>query len=195
MSAAGAGTNAIRGSISFPVLVRRADALTSEWITSTTLPERGQNALEGGYVVIDDVFGVVDHNTANEATARVPTLVQMNYSRWQGAGDYGDNSFASADTFGTAQSLFIENNLSLVSVVVRTMCLRRYERRGRTICVPIQYGCQYVGNGSLLSARHGVERQASRAAPSGSLLQHRRDRSLGMRLDRRIKRWSRVLFQ
>ena len=31
-----------------------------------------ENALAGGYVVIDDVFGVVDHNTANEAAAASP---------------------------------------------------------------------------------------------------------------------------
>lgn len=64
-----------------------------------------------GMVTIGNVFGVVDHNTANEATAASPPLVQVSYSTWQGVGDYGDNSFASPDTFGTAQSMFIENNM------------------------------------------------------------------------------------
>jgi hypothetical protein len=69
-------------------------------------------ALAGsGMVTVGNVFGVVDHNTANEATAASPPLVQVNYNSWQGVGDYGDNSFASADTFGTAQSMFIENNM------------------------------------------------------------------------------------
>ena len=71
-----------------------------------------ENPLGGtGMVQIANVFGVIDHNTANEATSASPPLVQVNYPSWQGIGDSGDNSFASADTFGTAQSMFIENNM------------------------------------------------------------------------------------
>lgn len=67
-------------------------------------------ALDGGMVTIGNVFGVVDHNTSNEATSGSPALVMVNYPSWQGVGDNGNNSFASADTFGTAQAMFIENN-------------------------------------------------------------------------------------
>jgi len=68
--------------------------------------------LSGGYVVINNIFGVVDHTTTSEAsTGAAPSpLVQVNYASWRGVGDFGDNSFASADTFGTAQTIFIENN-------------------------------------------------------------------------------------
>jgi hypothetical protein len=69
-----------------------------------------EHAMAGGFVIVDNVFGVVDHNTASEATAGSPALVQVNYTTWQGVGDYGDNSFASADTFGTSQTMYIENN-------------------------------------------------------------------------------------
>jgi hypothetical protein len=36
--------------------------------------------------------------------------VTVNYGSWQGVGQYGDNSMASQDTFGTAQQIYIENN-------------------------------------------------------------------------------------
>lgn len=61
------------------------------------------------YTMIDDVFGVVDHNSVSE-TGAVIFLTQVNYSRWKGVGAYGDNSFASADTFGSAQAMYMENN-------------------------------------------------------------------------------------
>jgi hypothetical protein len=68
------------------------------------------NALDGGMVAVDNVFGVVDHNSASESPQSATFLVQISFDAWQGVGTYGDNSFASADTFGTAQSMYIENN-------------------------------------------------------------------------------------
>lgn len=70
----------------------------------------------GGYIVYDGVFGVADHNTASETApfpggGAGPPLVEANNSAWQGVGNYGDNSFATADTFGTAQQFYIENNV------------------------------------------------------------------------------------
>lgn len=67
-------------------------------------------ALAGGGFAFDNVFGVVDHNSMSESPSGAEFLTQDNFDAWQGVGAYGDNSFASADTFGTAQSLFIENN-------------------------------------------------------------------------------------
>ena len=69
--------------------------------------------LDGGFIVVDNVFGVADHNYAQSispVSVTPPPLVQISFSGWQGVGSYGDNSFASADTFGTAQSFYIENN-------------------------------------------------------------------------------------
>ena len=70
---------------------------------------------DGGFVVTDNVFGVVDHTTSSFSNAAGlggagPPLVEVNQSAWQGVGGLGDNSFASADTMGTAQALYIENN-------------------------------------------------------------------------------------
>jgi hypothetical protein len=67
-------------------------------------------ALDGGMIAEDNVFGVADHNSATEATSSVMFLVQVANSAWQGVGSYGDNSFASADTLGTVQAFYIENN-------------------------------------------------------------------------------------
>jgi hypothetical protein len=66
-------------------------------------------ALAGGFVLVDNVFGVVDHNTASESSG-TEFLVQISFDAWQGVGAYGDNSFASPDTFGTAQAMYMENN-------------------------------------------------------------------------------------
>jgi hypothetical protein len=83
----------------------RADNLTfsSSWDPIT---------LDGGFILVDNVFGVADHNYAQAITPTggAPPLTQISFSSWQGVGSFGDNSFASADTFGTAQTFYIENN-------------------------------------------------------------------------------------
>lgn len=67
-------------------------------------------AVDGGLIAEDNVFGVADHLSATENPSDVPFLVQVANDAWQGVGSYGDNSFASPDTFGTAQEFYIENN-------------------------------------------------------------------------------------
>jgi len=70
-----------------------------------------EGPLEACLIVTDNVFGVADHNTSTETSAGgSPCLVDVNYSGWQGVGQWGDNSFGSADTFGTNQTFYIENN-------------------------------------------------------------------------------------
>jgi hypothetical protein len=70
-----------------------------------------ESVLTYSFITTDDVFGVIDHTTENEASsAGAPPLVTVNYGSWEGVGEYGDNSMASADTFGSAQELYIENN-------------------------------------------------------------------------------------
>jgi hypothetical protein len=64
---------------------------------------------DASMINMDDMFGVVDHNTLT-ATSGYMVLVNVNHSAWQGLGAYGDNSWASPDTFGTAQALYVENN-------------------------------------------------------------------------------------
>jgi hypothetical protein len=68
------------------------------------------SALDGGGFAVDNVFGVADHNSMSENPSLANFLVQISFDAWQGIGTYGDNSFASPDTFGTAQTFYMENN-------------------------------------------------------------------------------------
>jgi hypothetical protein len=73
-----------------------------------------------GVILPDNMFGVVDHSTANGAPFNGGTcsiangcgivLANISHSAWQGVGQYGDNSWAQPDTFGTNQALYVENN-------------------------------------------------------------------------------------
>jgi hypothetical protein len=111
----GSGNFSLRGGVSFAGVCTtsgcpniRADNLTfpSTWVNGTTV------IVSGGLVLTDNVFGVVDHNTAIMTGGGFtgPALVQLANSAWNGVGDNGDNSFSAADSFGTANVLYIENN-------------------------------------------------------------------------------------
>jgi hypothetical protein len=113
LSASGAGANSITSAVQFTGTCTtsapycpsvRADNITfaaNTW----------EGPLNACLIVIDDVFGVADHNTSTETSVGgSPCLVDVNYSGWQGTGQWGDNSFASADTLGTNQTFYIENN-------------------------------------------------------------------------------------
>jgi hypothetical protein len=59
----------------------------------------------------DNVFGVFDHNKiTGPGSITGNYLVSGNQSSWLGVGDWGDNSWASPDTMGTGQAIYIENN-------------------------------------------------------------------------------------
>jgi hypothetical protein len=61
-------------------------------------------------VITDNVFGVLDHNSLYHSSGPLYEFVNFNHSAWQGIGHYGDNSWASPDSFGTAQALYVETN-------------------------------------------------------------------------------------
>jgi hypothetical protein len=63
-------------------------------------------------LVTDNVFGVLDHNTvtAGSNSATPFEFINYNNSAWNGVGAYGDNSWTSANSFGTAKTLYLENN-------------------------------------------------------------------------------------
>ena len=70
-------------------------------------------------LIFNNMFGVVDHNTVGDSTPRSTyvLLANIGYGQWQGAGDFGDNSWAQPDTFGTLQQMYLENNQILGSGV------------------------------------------------------------------------------
>jgi len=117
LSASGAATNSlvpgaisVQGTCTFSGCANfRGDNIT--FVANTW----GLPIADGAFFVTDGIFGVIDHNTVNDNSwvsggGAGPPLVDESNSAWAGVGSYGDNSFASADTFGTAQQLYIENN-------------------------------------------------------------------------------------
>jgi hypothetical protein len=77
---------------------------TSEW---TEYP-RGAATL----ITTDNLFGVIDHNTVPVPSSIIGTseFVNINHTSWQGIGNGGDNSIVAPSTFGTDQSVYLENN-------------------------------------------------------------------------------------
>jgi hypothetical protein len=113
MSGAGDATYAATGTIMFsgtcsttPPYCASIRVDNIDWSAGTW----GGPIGDGADVTLNNVFGVIDHNTVSETINPPVPLVQASHSSWQGVGSDGDNSFASADTFGTAQAIYMENN-------------------------------------------------------------------------------------
>ena len=64
------------------------------------------------FAIVGNMFGVADHNTIGDVQpgSNGVDFINVSYGSWKGVGQYGDNSWASADTFGTEQAFYIENN-------------------------------------------------------------------------------------
>jgi hypothetical protein len=60
-----------------------------------------------GIKVHGDLWGVIDHNTFN---GNHKAGIYVAHESWGSTGKYGDNSWAQADTIGTEQAVFIEDN-------------------------------------------------------------------------------------
>ena len=61
-------------------------------------------------VRIDNMYGVLDHNTVNGSSTNSYCLSSVSHSGWLGVGQYGDNSWAAPDSLGTSAAIFFENN-------------------------------------------------------------------------------------
>jgi hypothetical protein len=110
MGTTNSSQNLVPGAISFSGTCSTSGCAQVRVDNITFSSGQWAKALDGGMVAVDNVFGVVDHNSASESPSSATFLVQISFDAWQGVGTYGDNSFASPDTFGTAQSLYIESN-------------------------------------------------------------------------------------
>jgi hypothetical protein len=64
-----------------------------------------------GISAVDNVFGVLDHNTINGVANNYLQLVEFSLSSYQGVGMWGDNSWHQPEGYGTSHFLFIENNI------------------------------------------------------------------------------------
>lgn len=74
----------------------------------STWTEGGNGTQATWMIRTDGVFGVMDHNTVSSSSV---LLGNIHHSSWLGVGQYGDNSWAQPDSFGTANALFFENNV------------------------------------------------------------------------------------
>jgi hypothetical protein len=76
---------------------------------STQWTEAGNGSQAAAVIRVNDVFGVMDHNTAPSGSNVELFNAQM-YS-YLGVGANGDNSWAQPDSLGGAANVFAENNL------------------------------------------------------------------------------------
>jgi hypothetical protein len=63
-----------------------------------------------GITAISDSFGVVDHNSVTGGSDYTQ-LVEVGHGSYLGVGAYGDNSWHLPENYGSANFLFIENNI------------------------------------------------------------------------------------
>lgn len=64
-----------------------------------------------GITSTGDVFGVYDHNTITGTAASYLHLVEFSHASYLGTGLYGDYAWNQPENYGTANFLFIENNI------------------------------------------------------------------------------------
>ena len=62
-----------------------------------------------GINAVGDMFGVIDHNTIG-GTGGYLHLIEENNAAYLGTQQYGDNSWANSETYGSGNFLFFENN-------------------------------------------------------------------------------------
>lgn len=84
----------------------RIDHLTvpSSW-AAVSMPDQA-------FAFVSNVFGVADHNAVGDVkpTSGYLCFLNIGHGSWQGVGAWGDKSWAAADTFGTQQTFYLENN-------------------------------------------------------------------------------------
>jgi hypothetical protein len=83
-------------------------------VDNVTFPNwagHANNGISYGINATGDVFGVLDHNTVTGINSTYLQLVEFNHAKYLGVGQYGDNSWAQSESYGSANFLYIENNL------------------------------------------------------------------------------------
>jgi len=110
------GSSCSGGGCAYPIVVNgtcTSSGCPNVRLDNLTTPNGNMcNVSDGSFIAASNVFGVVDHNTIGTVppACNAPVLVNVGHGSWQGVGSWGDNSWASTDTFGTNQQLYVENN-------------------------------------------------------------------------------------
>jgi len=82
-------------------------------VDNVNIPTAGACSVpDASAIIAANMFGVLDHNTVGDVQSSCNGIdfVNVNHAVWLGVGQYGDNSWLSADSFGTSQALYLENN-------------------------------------------------------------------------------------
>jgi hypothetical protein len=80
-------------------------------VTFNNWTGHAENGISYGITAVGDMFGVLDHNTINGTGNVYSQLVELSHASYQGVGFYGDNSWAQPEAYGSANFLFMENNI------------------------------------------------------------------------------------
>jgi hypothetical protein len=133
----------------------RVDNITFGLNTQWT--EGGNGSSAAWMVRTSNVFGVIDHVTL--ASGSDVNLANVNFGSYLGVGSYGDNSWAQPDSFGTANNLFLENNLFYsASYFSLNDCDIADSLMDVGGCrVVLRYNTMYVQNGFGIFENHGTE--------------------------------------
>jgi hypothetical protein len=88
------------------------------------------------FLNVANMFGVADHNTIGDVAPSSNGVVLANvaFGSWQGVGIWGDNSWASPDTFGTDQAFYLENNVLNYAIGTDSDTYATYGGGARIVC-------------------------------------------------------------
>jgi hypothetical protein len=119
----------------------------SPWSTATY----GSNS--EAIFLVEMAFGVLDHDTLCTPTTQCtgPTgeeLVNVQLGSYRGVGQYGDNSWAQADTYGGADNLYVEdildNNAGYLPITDSEQDISYGDRGGSRFV--LRYSSEYAGS-------------------------------------------------
>lgn len=111
-----------------------------------------------GMFIWDNVTGVLDHNVFDVSVA---FGLYTFHNSWLNVGGYGDNSWATPNTFGTQQAIFIEDNTftNNQSVVYHDYAVDGWSG-GRVVYRYNTFNnCTWANHGTESSGRHRSQRQ------------------------------------
>jgi hypothetical protein len=99
--------------------------LRQDNITFTSWSGHTEAGISYGIEAIGDMFGVVDHNTMNGVEGTNDSLMEQSNASYLDTcsgspnyvGCYGDNTWAQPESFGSANFLFVENNIFTYAAV------------------------------------------------------------------------------
>lgn len=82
-------------------------------IDNVTLPNWAPHTgpISYGIYAIGNMFGVIDHNTVTGTPNDYLQLVEFSHASYLGVGSWGDKAWSQPEAYGTANFLFIENNV------------------------------------------------------------------------------------